>query len=86
MFQMGGQTIPLSDSAYAFHTFLNSSSLTIRECYFEEKASFLQFVQNGLDINFMTAIDFTGSNGNPSLMDSLHYCNPSLFDQGKMNQ
>lgn len=58
----------------------------IERCWFEEKASFLQFVQSGLDINFMVAIDFTGSNGNPSMSSSLHYCNPGMYAQGQLNQ
>ena len=34
----------------------------------------------------MVAIDFTGSNGNPLLSNSLHYCNPTLFMNGQFNQ
>ena len=68
------------------HHSIISSSLMIERCWFEEKASFLQFVQNGLDINFMVAIDFTGSNGNPSMSNSLHYCNPGMYVQGQLNQ
>ena len=33
----------------------------------------------------MVAIDLTGSNGNPSFPDSLHYFNPSLYAQGRLN-
>ena len=61
-------------------------SLKIEKCWFEEKASFLQFVQAGLDINFMVAIDFTGSNGSPTDPSSLHYCNGAAFAQGQLNQ
>lgn len=35
--------------------------------------SFLDYVQAGLSISLMVAIDFTGSNGDPSSPDSLHY-------------
>lgn len=61
-------------------------SLFVKSCSFVEKASFLQFVQNGLDLNFMVAIDFTGSNGDPSSPNSLHYANPALYAQGQLNQ
>lgn len=70
---------------FTYHTII-LSSLMIERCWFEEKASFLQFIQSGLDINFMVAIDFTGSNGNPSMSNSLHYCNPVMFAQGQLNQ
>ena len=65
---------------------LTPSSLVITGCYFEDRPSFLQFVQAGLDINFMVAVDFTGSNGNPAMASSLHYCNPALFANGQLNQ
>lgn len=58
----------------------------VEKCVFQEKASFLQFVQQGLDINFMVCIDFTGSNGDPRYPNSLHYANPSAFMQGQYNQ
>ena len=58
----------------------------MKDCRFEEKASFLQFVQHGLELNFMVAIDFTGSNGNPYQPSSLHYANPAMFAQGQFNQ
>ena len=58
----------------------------VEKCVFQEKASFLQFVQQGLDINFMVCIDFTGSNGDPRYPNSLHYANPNAFMQGQFNQ
>jgi len=41
------------------------------------KPSFLDYIANGYELNFMVAIDFTASNGNPRLPDSLHYMDPS---------
>eukprot|EP00768_Dysnectes_brevis_P002922 gnl/Dysnectes_brevis/2129_a2474_1371.p1 GENE.gnl/Dysnectes_brevis/2129_a2474_1371~~gnl/Dysnectes_brevis/2129_a2474_1371.p1 ORF type:complete len:534 (-),score=145.86 gnl/Dysnectes_brevis/2129_a2474_1371:46-1647(-) len=35
--------------------------------------SFTDFLQAGTQINLMTSIDFTGSNGNPAVPASLHY-------------
>ena len=61
-------------------------SIMVEKCVFQEKASFLQFVQQGLDINFMVCIDFTGSNGDPRYPNSLHYANPNAFMQGQFNQ
>ncbi|GFZ03958.1 calcium-dependent phospholipid-binding Copine family protein [Actinidia rufa] len=39
--------------------------------------TFLDYLSNGCELNFMVAIDFTASNGNPRLPDSLHYIDPS---------
>ena len=65
---------------------MRTRALYVKKCSFVEKASFLQFVQKGLELNFMVAIDFTGSNGNPYQPSSLHYANPAMFAQGQFNQ
>ena len=39
--------------------------------------SFLDYLQHGMQINCVVAIDFTGSNGNPNSANSLHYINPN---------
>ncbi|KAK4488924.1 hypothetical protein RD792_004714 [Penstemon davidsonii] len=41
------------------------------------KHTFLDYLAGGYELNFMSAIDFTASNGNPRLPDSLHYIDPS---------
>ncbi|KAG1338572.1 Protein BONZAI 3 [Cocos nucifera] len=43
--------------------------------------TFLDYISNGFELNFMVAIDFTASNGNPRSPDSLHYIDPS----GRLN-
>lgn len=43
--------------------------------------SFLDYISSGFELNFMVAIDFTASNGNPRLPDSLHYIDHS----GRLN-
>ncbi|XP_062168932.1 protein BONZAI 1 isoform X2 [Alnus glutinosa] len=43
--------------------------------------SFLDYLAGGCELNFMVAVDFTASNGNPRLPDSLHYIDPS----GRLN-
>ncbi|KAH1115018.1 hypothetical protein J1N35_008396 [Gossypium stocksii] len=45
------------------------------------KHTFLDYLAGGFELNFMVAIDFTASNGNPRLPDSLHYIDPS----GRLN-
>lgn len=39
--------------------------------------TFLDYLGGGCELNFMVAVDFTASNGNPRLPDSLHYIDPS---------
>ncbi|KAM3345040.1 hypothetical protein P3S68_024749 [Capsicum galapagoense] len=43
--------------------------------------SFLEYISSGFELNFMVAVDFTASNGNPRSPDSLHYIDPS----GRLN-
>ncbi|KAL0736381.1 hypothetical protein Bca4012_012591 [Brassica carinata] len=43
--------------------------------------TFLEYLASGFELNFMVAIDFTASNGNPRLPDSLHYIDPT----GRLN-
>ncbi|KAG6646112.1 hypothetical protein CIPAW_08G170900 [Carya illinoinensis] len=43
----------------------------------KEQYSFLDYVCCGFELNFMVAVDFTASNGNPQNPDSLHYIDPS---------
>ncbi|GAV60204.1 C2 domain-containing protein/Copine domain-containing protein [Cephalotus follicularis] len=39
--------------------------------------TFLDYMAGGFELNFMVAVDYTASNGNPRLPDSLHYIDPS---------
>ncbi|KAI3967746.1 hypothetical protein MKW92_004675 [Papaver armeniacum] len=39
--------------------------------------TFLDYISSGFELNFMVAVDFTASNGNPRDPDSLHYIDPS---------
>lgn len=40
---------------------------------FTKRHTFLDYIFGGCEIQLVTAIDFTLSNGNPSDKDSLHY-------------
>ncbi|KAH0466499.1 hypothetical protein IEQ34_003737 [Dendrobium chrysotoxum] len=42
-----------------------------------KRHTFLDYIAAGCEMNFMVAVDFTASNGNPRLSDSLHYIDPS---------
>ncbi|XP_076943911.1 protein BONZAI 3-like [Bidens hawaiensis] len=50
---------------------------------YEEKElySFLDYISSGFEMNFMVAVDFTASNGDPRNPDSLHYIDYS----GRLN-
>lgn len=43
----------------------------------KEQYSFLDYISSGFELNFMVAVDFTASNGNPRNPGSLHYIDPS---------
>ncbi|PWA89020.1 calcium-dependent phospholipid-binding Copine family protein [Artemisia annua] len=47
----------------------------------KELYSFLDYISSGFELNFMVAVDFTASNGDPRRSDSLHYIDPS----GRLN-
>lgn len=49
-----------------------AGSLEVALCKFQERPSFMDFIRGGTELNLVTAIDFTGSNGVPSRPDSLH--------------
>lgn len=51
--------------------------LFVDKFYEKMQHTFLDYLAGGYELNFMVAIDFTASNGNPRLPDSLHYIDPS---------
>ena len=50
-----------------------AGSLKFSNLKFFKEYSFLDFIQNGTELNFAVAIDFTGSNGHPHSQESLHF-------------
>ncbi|XP_072487468.1 copine-1 [Notamacropus eugenii] len=55
----------------------NSGIIRVKVCKIEAEFSFLDYVMGGCQINFTVGMDFTGSNGDPSSPDSLHFLSPS---------
>merc|ERR1740117_1462134 len=51
----------------------NRGTLTFAKFKIERIPSFLEFLAGGMQVSLMVAIDFTGSNKDPSVPDSLHY-------------
>eukprot|EP00903_Cladosiphon_okamuranus_P012541 g11743.t2 len=56
--------------------------IRVEHAEIHKQATLLEYVAGGLQISMTCAIDFTGSNGDPSHPQSLHYSDPS----GKLNQ
>lgn len=59
------------------HEKICKSQLFIDKFCVKVEHTFLDYLSHGCQLNFMVAIDFTASNGNPRLPDSLHYIDPS---------
>ncbi|ELR53296.1 Copine-1 [Bos mutus] len=58
-------------------SYKNSGTICVKMCQVETEHSFLDYVMGGCQINFTVGVDFTGSNGDPSSPDSLHYLSPT---------
>ncbi|EHB05458.1 Copine-1 [Heterocephalus glaber] len=58
-------------------SYKNSGTICVKICQVEREYSFLDYVIGGCQINFTVGMDFTGSNGDPSSPDSLHYLSPT---------
>ncbi|KAK2858644.1 hypothetical protein Q5P01_003264 [Channa striata] len=59
----------------------NSGVIIIKQCKIVKEYTFLDYIMGGCQINFTIAIDFTGSNGDPRLPQSLHYINPQGYNE-----
>jgi hypothetical protein len=68
--------VPISDSK-------GKARGTIKLVQFivKEEFSFLDYIRAGLSFDLSLAIDFTGSNGNPTSPQSLHYIQPGCNNQ-----
>ncbi len=61
-----------------------NGSISFEKTRVEKRYTFLDFIQNGCEMNMILSIDFTGSNGVPTDPRSLHYFNP--YDPNFMNE
>eukprot|EP00118_Oscarella_pearsei_P004773 m.20861 g.20861 ORF g.20861 m.20861 type:complete len:578 (+) comp28096_c0_seq4:2467-4200(+) len=59
----------------------NSGILQFLHCKRFPIPSFVDFIKGGCEISLMVAVDFTASNGNPSLPSSLHYNHPYQMNE-----
>ena len=58
-----------------------SGSIHIQECRVEQRRSFFDYITGGLALNFVVAVDFTASNGDPNDRSSLHHSTPQTPSQ-----
>uniref|UniRef100_A0A8C6T9S8 Copine-3 n=1 Tax=Neogobius melanostomus TaxID=47308 RepID=A0A8C6T9S8_9GOBI len=54
-------------------SYKNSGVISVKLC---QAYTFLDYIMGGCQINFTVAVDFTGSNGDPRMPESLHYISP----------
>jgi hypothetical protein len=60
-------------------------SITLIKKDVETKYTFVDFLQGGMEMNFVVSIDYTGSNGDPRDSRSLHYSGanqPTQYHKG----
>uniref|UniRef100_A0A0C9QWW9 TSA: Wollemia nobilis Ref_Wollemi_Transcript_2443_2067 transcribed RNA sequence n=1 Tax=Wollemia nobilis TaxID=56998 RepID=A0A0C9QWW9_9CONI len=72
-----GENFYMPTSSSHQHNKILKSRLFVDKFLVSTRHSFLDYITSGYELNFMVAIDFTASNGNPRLPDSLHYLDPS---------
>ncbi|KAF3948070.1 hypothetical protein CMV_025883 [Castanea mollissima] len=74
--ERSGANLTLPSPHHGHEKVLKGQLFVDRFCE-KQQYSFLDYISSGFELNFMVAVDFTASNGNPQNPDSLHYINPS---------
>jgi len=59
-----------------------TGTLNLTQIHVDEKDEFLDYIRGGTQLNVILGVDFTASNGDPDMLDSLH----SLKFDGTMNE
>lgn len=57
---------------------INAGELVVKKCDISSPFSFLDYLQAGIAINTVIAVDMSNSNGDPQMPSSLHYNNPQV--------
>jgi len=78
-FQASTNDLREDGKQFPFHK--TKSKLSIRKTRVDQKFSFLDYLHGGMQMNFVVAIDFTASNGDPAQPGTLHYNNPHQPNQ-----
>ncbi|KAL6634458.1 hypothetical protein ACP70R_027129 [Stipagrostis hirtigluma subsp. patula] len=69
--------VPASTATECHSKEVLKSQLYVEKYVECNRHTFLDYISGGCQLNFMVAVDYTASNGNPRLPDSLHYIDPS---------
>ena len=64
---------PPTKPKYSKSSYSQSGLLDVVQSEVEKKFTFVDFLRGGLEVSLAVAVDFTGSNGDPSQPNSLHY-------------
>ena len=83
-FQSSTNELSQSDQSKTYNFKNTKSSLSVIRCLVHQKYTFLDYLQGGMSMNFVVAIDFTASNGDPNDPNSLHFIsnpNPNQYVQ-----
>ncbi|XP_057970297.1 protein BONZAI 1-like [Malania oleifera] len=75
--KQGEHLFLLTAAGHGYHNKVLKSQLFVEKFSESVRHTFLDYLAGGCELNFMVAVDFTASNGNPRLPDSLHYIDPS---------
>ncbi|KAJ7993442.1 hypothetical protein DPEC_G00272480 [Dallia pectoralis] len=62
-------------------SYKNSGVVSVKMCQVVTEYTFLDYIMGGCQIDFMVAVDFTGSNGDPKTPQSLHYISPQGYNE-----
>ncbi|XP_008437742.2 protein BONZAI 1-like isoform X1 [Cucumis melo] len=73
----GDSLFLLPSAGHDYHNKALKSQLFVDKFSESVQQTFLDYLAGGYEMNFMVAVDFTASNGNPRLRDSLHFIDPS---------
>jgi hypothetical protein len=78
-----GQGLPLLNSKKASKPgYVSSGTLVVKAANVTPRPSFLDYIRGGCTLNFLVAIDFTASNGDPRNPSSLHHYSdrPTIYE------
>ncbi|CAM9489319.1 unnamed protein product, partial [Laminaria digitata] len=89
-YKKSGSHVPLGSCNLSVDTMLNKAGsgstfslaggtgeVVVHRCNLVPQPSFFDFLAGGMEMQFAVAIDYTASNGDPNLPDSLHYHDPT---------
>jgi hypothetical protein len=64
---------PPTKKKYMKPGYTNSGLVDVVSCRIQERYTMIDYLRGGMQISFILAVDFTGSNGDPNLPGTLHY-------------